>query len=802
MEFLLLLLLVVVLILVLSIKNNTTHELQSLDRKLNELQRLLSEVRLEQKKTDKPALTREPTQPAAASPIRDEKKEPEEVVRKETVPTVPQPPKEVIREQPAPALAPQSAEGVTRANTRQPVARQVKPGFFERNPDLEKFIGENLANKIGIAVLVVGIGFFVKFAIDQEWINEIGRVFIGILSGGILLALAHRLRKTFTAFSSVLVGGGIAVLYFTIAIAFHEYRIFSQTAAFALMVIITGFTILLSLGYNRIELAVLAILGGFGAPFMVSTGDGNYIVLFAYMLILNAGMLVLAYFKKWRIVNIVCYVFTIIIFGAWVSTRFPTDNTSMIIGGLVFATIFYLVFFVMNIINNLKLKTAFEATEIIMLLSNTFLYFSAGMFILNNNTGEDFKGLFTAVLAVFNFAFAYTLYKNDRADRKLVFMLIGLVLTFISLAAPIQLEGNYITLFWAAETVILLWLWQKSGIKLMSIASVIVMALMVISLALDWKNIYGQLDYSRHLTIFLNKGYVTGIVALASVVLTWRLLRSEKEGAFLAGAEYKTAITIGFCAILYLVNLLELRYQIIYYVDSVATQTVIIGSYNMLFIASLLLASKKLTLNAQLKDAMPLFGLFAMGAYLFYYHGAVVTARNEYLETTSGIAGFLFHYPLVGLLIVSICFSLQVINANRQFVETIKSAHWWIFIFLFVFLASAELDHTVLLMAYTSSESAGDVISQNHKIGYPILWGVASFLLIAIGLNKRIKMLRIISLVLLLITFLKLFLIDLRDISEGGKIAAFISLGILLLVVSFLYQRLKKLLLDDNQPSE
>src|SRR5690606_12635358 len=140
-----------------------------------------------------------------------------------------------------------------------------------------------------------------------------------------------------------------------------------------LMVLITGFTILLSLGYNRIELAVLAILGGFGAPFMVSTGDGNYIVLFTYMLILNAGMLVLAYFKKWRIVNVVCYVVTIIIFGAWLSTRFPTDNTSMIIGGLVFATVFYLVFFVMNIINNLKLKAVFEATEIIMLLSNTFL---------------------------------------------------------------------------------------------------------------------------------------------------------------------------------------------------------------------------------------------------------------------------------------------------------------------------------------------------------------------------------------------------------------------------------------------
>ncbi|MBI3483088.1 MAG: DUF2339 domain-containing protein, partial [Bacteroidetes bacterium] len=78
------------------------------------------------------------------------------------------------------------------------------------------------------------------------------------------------------------------------------------------------------------------------------------------------------------------------------------------------------------------------------------------------------------------------------------------------------------------------------------------------------------------------------------------------------------------------------------------------------------------------------------------------------------------------------------------------------------------------------------------------LWGLSSFILIAVGLKKKNKTLRIISLTMFLITLLKLFLIDIRGISEGGKIAAFISLGILLLIVSFMYQRLKKLLLADE----
>jgi uncharacterized membrane protein len=107
-----------------------------------------------------------------------------------------------------------------------------------------------------------------------------------------------------------------------------------------------------------------------------------------------------------------------------------------------------------------------------------------------------------------------------------------------------------------------------------------------------------------------------------------------------------------------------------------------------------------------------------------------------------------------------------------------------------------------LLTVNAGADAAGYIIEQNHKIGYPILWGISSFLLIAIGLSKKLKMLRIISLVLLAGTLLKLFLMDLKGISEGGKIAAFISLGVLLLVVSFMYQRLKSLLLDDNQQKE
>jgi uncharacterized membrane protein len=788
------LVLVVILLVLLSMKSTMTEKLNELDHRLDDMKKDFQKLSEKEMPGRKPETKAEVLAQKSAAPIR----QPEP-------PPAPKPAE--VKKEPvsSPVPAPEPTRISKPVETPKPVeARPAPPvvftprkkSFFENNPDLEKFIGENLANKIGIAILVLGIGFFVKYAIDQNWINEIGRVFIGIVAAGILLGLAHRLRKTFTGFSSVLVGGGIAVLYFTIAIAFHEYKLFSQTAAFTIMVVITGFTIFLSLGYNRIELAVLGILGGFASPFMVSTGEGNYIVLFTYLLILNCGMLVLAYYKKWRIINIICYFFTIIIFGGWLGNRFDNTNPGMIGGAIVFSTLFYLVFFLMNIINNIKQRAKFEAMEIIMLLSNTFLYFSAGMTVLDNSIGQKYQGLFTALLAVFNFIFAYSLYRNKNVDRNLVYMLIGLVLTFVSLAAPIQLEGNYITLFWAAEAVVLFWLYQKSQIRLMQIASFMVILLMCGSLVIDWKQIY--LEGETALSIILNKGYVTSIVAIISLTLLNLLLRREKTNTHFDVGTARTTLTVATVSFFYLANLLELLHQVGIYVDENSTSTIIVGCYNAIFILAILLAVDKLNLPEELRQYVPGFGLIAMGSYLFFYHKAVIDAREVYLENAANSAGFIFHYILVMLVVLNAIISFMRINEHKGLTQSIANSHWWIFIVFFLFIASSELDHTVVMMAYTTPDSTSEILRQNHKIGYPILWGVSSFLLIAFGLRKKLKVLRIISLFLMGITLLKLFLVDLKGISEGGKIAAFISLGILLLVVSFMYQRLKKLLLEDT----
>jgi len=550
------------------------------------------------------------------------------------------------------------------------------------------------------------------------------------------------------------------------------------------------------------ELAILSILGGFASPFMVSTGEGNYVVLFTYVLILDCGMLALAYYKKWNPVNIICYVFTILLFGSWLGARFDGENHAMIIGAIIFATLFYLVFFAMNIVNNIKEKTNFRAIEISILLSNTFFYYAAGMIILDNSYGGNFKGLFTASLGIFNFIFAYTLYKNVRVDKNLVFLLIGLVLTFISLAAPVQLDGNYITLFWAAEAALLLWLSQKSGIRLMKLASVVVMLLMFVSMLMDWQQIYFPYSSEHSLNIILNKGYITGLFALASIVITLLLLRKENVENTEYIQLYRTSLIAAGIVVLYTSQLLELRHHLFEYGVALEAQNIIIGCYNMVFILGLLLTEKKLLTSEVARKAFAFWGVVAILSYLFFYHDQILISRNDLLSSLVSSTGFIFHYVLVIILLLVAAISLRKMQGLTDFNQKTYNMYSWFYVFFFVFIASAELDHIVLMSAYSPEDSVSSILNQNHKIGYPILWGLTSFVLIAIGLKLKKKHLRIISLSLFLITLLKLFFVDIRGISEGGKIAAFISLGVLLLIVSFMYQRLKKILLADEVATE
>ena len=199
-----------------------------------------------------------------------------------------------------------------------------------KTTNFERFIGENLFGKIGILVFILGIAYFVKYAIDQNWINEVARTILGFGVGIAMLGVAQWIHKRYYTLSSLLAGGAFAVFYLTVSIAFHYYQLFTQTAAFVILCFTTIFMAAVSIRYDRLELAVTALIGGFIAPFIISSDTGNIIVLQAYLSILNLGMFVLALYKKWGLLPIVAFVFTYFILLQMVieSDLFPTPHIS------------------------------------------------------------------------------------------------------------------------------------------------------------------------------------------------------------------------------------------------------------------------------------------------------------------------------------------------------------------------------------------------------------------------------------------------------------------------------------------
>lgn len=386
----------------------------------------------------------------------------------------------------------------------------------QKKVNYEKFIGENLFGKIGILVFVIGVGFFVKYAIDKDWINETLRTVLGFLTGSALLVVAERLQKKYRTFSSLLAGGAFAVFYLTVAIAFHFYHLFPQTVAFIILIVITLFMSILSVLYDRRELAIISLVGGFLAPFIVSSGDGNYMVLFTYISILNLGMFGLSIYKKWGELPVIAFVFTYLVMGLFLLTGYSTGTAIISVHLFAFATLFYFIF-LLPILSILRIEAIKKNRGLLLvIITNNFIYLLLGiLFLRNMELAFKSEGLLSLFIAIINLVLVIWLRMSKKDYKFLIYAMLGLVLTFVSITIPIQLDGNYITLFWAAEMVLLLWLYVKSKIWIYERATLVLMGLTLISYLMDVSAVI--LSSSSSDTVFLNSSFATSLfVGLAA----------------------------------------------------------------------------------------------------------------------------------------------------------------------------------------------------------------------------------------------------------------------------------------------
>jgi len=159
--------------------------------------------------------------------------------------------------------------------------RRASPVFEMPDTNLESRIGSHWLNRIGIAAVLIGVSYFLKFAFDNNWIGPAGRVTIGLLAGVAVVVWSERFRtRGYTVFSYSLKAVGVGVLYLSLWAAFHVYSLIPGGVAFIAMLIVTSATAIIAITQNAQILAVFALTGGFATPVLLSTGQNKELQLF------------------------------------------------------------------------------------------------------------------------------------------------------------------------------------------------------------------------------------------------------------------------------------------------------------------------------------------------------------------------------------------------------------------------------------------------------------------------------------------------------------------------------------------
>ncbi|GEO11678.1 DUF2339 domain-containing protein [Segetibacter aerophilus] len=703
---------------------------------------------------------------------------------------------------------------IVEARQAIPYIQQVKHNIEERkvlkqkksyhvNREMEDFIGTNVISKVGILVTIVGVFIGAKYAIDNELISPLMRIIAGYLSAAVLIFIAFRLKTKYEYFSSILIGGGLAVTYFITYIAYSFYALFSLAIAFALMVITTGAAVAIALWYNQRVIALLGQVAAYAIPFLLSSGNGNIYVLFSYISIINFGLLVLSFKKDWKLLYHIAFFLTWLIYlFSMIATNKGTANFS---AGLTFLVINFFTFYGAFLSYKILKKELYRLGEIGVLLLNALLFFFLGAYLV----GQEFHNFhiltwFTIANAAIHFAVGYFIYRLRLVDETVFQFILGLGLLFITVAIPIELDGNWVTILWTFEATALIFVATKTNRDLYLEIALPLIIISVISLFQDWSLNYPFIQTSLANSASYNKTpFVNVNFALSLFVcgcfgfMSARIGRSKPSAKAYTSSFFSKALPLAFLAILYftLYNEIHFAWDREIRVDNSALllyQSISLIMFTCLYLASWNFINSWKIKRPDFHNLLIVLGLFATAAFLFSGLYTIAELRQLYIGSNQNASKMLlttryFSFACLALLWLSVANAFKVFKPSEGLHRSVSI----VFNITALAIISNEFIHWMDLSGYQNQ----------YKLGLSLICGGYALALLFVGMIKKKKHLRISAMVLFAATLLKLFFYDLASLSTISKTIVLVFLGILLLLASFLYNKYKDLLFANEESS-
>jgi len=404
------------------------------------------------------------------------------------------------------------------------------------------------------------------------------------------------------------------------------------------------------------------------------------------------------------------------------------------------------------------------------------------------------------------------IYKQKLGDRNLFYLVSGLVLVFIAIAIPVQLDGNWVTLLWAGEAALLFWIGRTKKVAVYEGIAYGLMVLACLSLFQDWiatSNYFTGPPVSTALP-FINIQFLSSLLFMGAFGFIIKLSRETK---------YPSVLIIQKELLKNILNLLQGLLLLILYVtffNEIATgfdqayvktevyqahdysiisyKTIWLINYSLFFTSLLGYVNLKwIKDNSFGKIALMLTG-FAVIIFLTVGLLSLSDLRDSYLRPieashyTSTVFNLIIRYVSYGF--VALAFLTQSYFLKGNTVDSrLKKPFPLLLHTTILWILSSELINWM--------DIAGS--SESYKLGITILWGVYSLSMIALGIWKKNKDLRISAIALFGVTLAKLFLYDIADLTTIAKTIVLVSLGILLLIISFLYNKYKLLIFGEDE---
>jgi uncharacterized membrane protein len=391
---------------------------------------------------------------------------------------------------------------------------------------LESQIGSQWFNRVGILAVLIGMAWFLKFAIDNHWIGPLGRVLIGLIVGAGLVAWSERFcSRGYVFFSYSLKAIGSGMLYLSLWAAFSLYHLVPASVAFMAMVLVTAFNGFMAWVQDAELLALYAIVGGVSTPLLLSTGENHEATLFTYLLVINIAVLVLVALKPWSRLLFMAFTGSVLLYLAW-SFQYYTNAQAW--HTAFFLACFFLIFafaprlFQRKIDDETRIASWDSLALVILPLANAAWGF-LGFYAILDGPGSDWSHAWLAVAFAAFYLLLLRLPESGRLKSSpavLSGLHLAMAVVFLTVAIPLKAHGRWITTGWLVEGAALLWVASRIQSRLLRVLAVLCLSLGLCALM--------TINPAASLTPVFNERFAAYIVAIGVCAFTAWLAENAK----------------------------------------------------------------------------------------------------------------------------------------------------------------------------------------------------------------------------------------------------------------------------------